>query len=202
MAQKSGNKLAAFLFSIRSYTPVPFVILMLLFSSPTPVSYAVGLFMILLGEAFRYGGVCWAGSETRTTGTVGGAFLVISGPFAYVRNPLYVGNILIYTGFGVLTLALYPWLTVIAFAFFVFQYILIVGEEETYLQKTYKEDYKKYKNHVPRFIPQLKPYRNKSIKQPPFNPKAGLRSESRTLQAIGITLLLVTLKWIFDFKIL
>ena len=90
------------LFQYRSYTPIPFLLIMVFFAQPTRISLIVGLATILAGEGVRLWGVAIAGSETRTTGPVGGTFLVTTGPFAYVRNPLYVGNMLIYLGVGVM----------------------------------------------------------------------------------------------------
>jgi protein-S-isoprenylcysteine O-methyltransferase Ste14 len=186
------QKFAQLVFKNRSYTPIPFLVLMVLFEQAAVWSLIVGFLVCLIGEAFRLWGVSWAGSETRTTGNVGGTYLIISGPFAYVRNPLYVGNILIYLGFGIMSLALFPYLQIIAMLFFIFQYNLIVAEEEQYLKKTYGEQYEKYFAAVPRFFPRLTPYRDISVEQPPFNIKAGLRSERRTHQALlGVSLLLV-----------
>jgi protein-S-isoprenylcysteine O-methyltransferase Ste14 len=200
-APEKENKLAQKLFSLRSYTPIPFVILMLIFANVTLLSFSIGFVLVLIGEAFRFGGVSWAGSETRTTGTVGGAFLVISGPFAFVRNPLYVGNILIYVGMGVISMSLFPYLHIVAFAYFLFQYIMIVSEEEKYLARTYGKAYKDYCKHVPRFFPTFVPYTNKTVKQPSKNIKAGLKSERRSLQAIVIVIILIVLRSSFLPKI-
>lgn len=186
------QKFAQIIFKNRSYTPIPFLILMVFFEQATIWSLIVGLLISLIGEAIRLWGVSWAGSETRTTGNVGGTFLIISGPFAYVRNPLYVGNILIYLGFGIMSLALFPYLQIIALLFFVFQYSLIVSEEEDYLKRTYGEQYKKYFSSVPRFLPRFTPYKDSSVEQPPFDIKAGLKSERRTHQAlIGVSMFLI-----------
>ncbi len=186
------QKLAQVIFKNRSYTPIPFLILMIIFEQATVWSLILGILVSLSGEFLRLWGVSWAGSETRTTGNVGGTYLIISGPFAYVRNPLYIGNMLIYLGLGIMSLALFPYLQIIALIFFIVQYNLIVSEEEEYLRKTYGEGYKKYFSAVPRFFPRLTPYKDSSIEQPPFNIKAGLRSEKRTLQALfGVSLFLV-----------
>lgn len=186
------QKFAQIIFKNRSYTPIPFLILMVFFEQATIWSLIVGFLISLFGEAIRLWGVSWAGSETRTTGNVGGTFLIISGPFAYVRNPLYVGNILIYLGFGIMSLALFPYLQIIALLFFLFQYSLIVSEEEDYLKRTYGEQYKKYSSSVPRFLPRFTPYKDISVEQPPFDIKAGLKSERRTHQAlIGVSLFLI-----------
>lgn len=186
--------LSTLLFKYRSYTPIPFLVLMLIFQESTIWTLIIGFAIALLGELIRFWGVSWAGSETRTTGSVGGTFLIISGPFAYVRNPLYVGNILIYLGLGIMSFALFPYLQIVAILFFLLQYYLIVKEEEGYLREKFREDYKNYCEKVPPFFPKLTPYKNMTILQPPFSAVAGLRSETRSLQAfLGIALLLVIL---------
>ena len=185
---------SSLLFKYRSYTPIPFLILMLIFQQSNIWTLVIGFAISLLGELIRFWGVSWAGSETRTTGSVGGTFLIISGPFAYVRNPLYVGNVLIYLGLGIMSFAWFPYLQIIAILFFLLQYYLIVKEEEGYLKKKFREDYKIYCEKVPPFFPRLTPYKNKSVTQPPFSAAAGFRSETRSLQAVfGITLLLIIL---------
>jgi len=120
------DELKANIFKYRSYTPIPFLILMVIFQEPTLLSIFIGLLLAVGGEFIRFWGVSYAGSETRTTGTVGGTYLVISGPFAYVRNPLYVGNMLMYVGIGIMSMALFPYLQIVALGYFIFQYWLIV----------------------------------------------------------------------------
>jgi protein-S-isoprenylcysteine O-methyltransferase Ste14 len=182
------------IFKYRSYTPIPFLILMFIYQWINVWSFILGFIVALAGEWFRLWGVCYAGSETRTTGSVGGTYLVISGPFAHVRNPLYIGNILIYLGFGIMSFALFPYLQIIALLFFYFQYRFIIKEEEVYLMNTFNDDYKEYIKNVPRFFPKFTAYKNPDIPQPAFNFKAGLKSEKRTLQAfffVTITMLII-----------
>jgi len=192
MERKSG--LTKFLFTNRSYTPIPFIILMLIFQNSNIWSLIGGFLLVVTGELLRLWGVSIAGSETRTTGKVGGTNLIISGPFAYVRNPLYVGNILIYSGVGIMSFAVFPYFQIIGFIYFVFQYYMIVLEEEGYLKKEFGQEYDKYFNNVPRFIPRLTKYKNPELEQPLPNIKEGLESERRTLQAITsvvITILII-----------
>jgi protein-S-isoprenylcysteine O-methyltransferase Ste14 len=189
------SQIAKKFFNYRSYTPIPFLILMLVFENATVTTLITGFIIALFGELIRLWGVSWAGSETRTTGGVGGTYLVISGPFAFVRNPLYVGNILMYTGLGVMSYALFPYLQIIAILFFILQYHLIVKEEESFLEKKFGEAYQKYLKNVPRFIPKLTPYKIDGVEQPVFKLNMGLRSETRTLQAFGSVALLIIIKW-------
>lgn len=189
------NNIATKIFKYRSYTPIPFLILMLIYENATVTSLAVGFAIAFIGELIRLWGVSWAGSETRTTGGVGGSFLVISGPFAHVRNPLYVGNILMYLGLGIMSMSLFPYLQIIAILFFIMQYLFIVKEEEEFLKIKFSSDYKKYLENVPRFGWRLKPYKVESILQPEFILSKGLKSETRTLQAFGTAALLIIIKW-------
>ena len=179
-------------FEYRSYTPIPFLLLMLIFQKVTLMSLFIGLPIALTGEWLRLWGVSYAGSETRTTGGVGGTFLVISGPFAHVRNPLYLGNILIYLGIGIMSMSLFPYLQIIAFIFFYAQYFFIIKEEERYLTGKFKQAYENYRSSVPKLIPSFKKYKNPELDQPVYNLSGGFRSERRTLQAfISITLILI-----------
>ena len=189
------NDIAAKIFKYRSYTPIPFVILMLIFENASITSLIIGFAIAVSGELIRLWGISWAGSETRTTGGVGGTYLVISGPFAHVRNPLYVGNILMYLGLGIMSMALFPYLQIVAILFFIMQYQLIVKEEEGFLVKKFRNDYQKYLANVPRFFPRVTKYKNVSIAQPNHSLSAGLKSETRSLQAFSIVALLIVLKW-------
>ncbi|MBI4810581.1 MAG: isoprenylcysteine carboxylmethyltransferase family protein, partial [Ignavibacteriales bacterium] len=116
------------LFKYRSYTPIPFLLVMVLIAHPTLLSFIVGIGFVLVGEFVRLWGVSYAGSETRTTGAVGATYLITNGPFSYVRNPLYLGNMLMYFGFGIIANS--PVLALTGFVYFLFQYSLIVSLEE------------------------------------------------------------------------
>lgn len=189
------SAIASKIFKYRSYTPIPFLLVMFFFANPNIWSILTGLIIALAGEAIRIWGVSWAGSETRTTGNVGGSFLIISGPFAHARNPLYVGNVLMYTGLGIMSFALFPYLQILGLIFFFFQYKLIVKEEELYLEKTYGKDYENYRQNVPSFFPKLKAYKVDGLKQPEYILSKGLRSERRSLQAFGFVAVTLILLW-------
>jgi len=191
------SKTASSFFKYRSYTPIPFLLLMFFFEDANIWSLIIGFVIALSGEFIRFWGVSWAGSETRTTGSVGGTFLIVSGPFAYVRNPLYVGNILLYFGLGIMSFAIFPYLQIVAIIFFFIQYHFIVKEEERYLEKAYGKDYEEYVKNVPRFFPKLVSYKVDNIEQPPLNWKGGLRSEKRTLQAFSLVTIIILLIWSF-----
>lgn len=181
-----GQDIRRLIFKYRSYTPIPFLVIMILTAQPSPLSLVVGFAVMFLGEMIRFWGVSIAGAETRTTGTVGGTYLITTGPFAYVRNPLYLGNMLLYAGVGVMSMALFPWLLLLALVWFYIQYYLIVTKEEEYLAERFGEEYAAYRQEVRRFLPRFTPYRSPQPAPKSVNPSEGLASERRTLQAIGL----------------
>lgn len=81
--------------------------------------------------------------------------LAMSGPYAYVRNPVYIANI---TGLAALCIlcALY-WMVPIAVAWAVLVYHLSVCFEEMRLAKFHGESYRRYLERVPRWIPRHRP---------------------------------------------
>jgi protein-S-isoprenylcysteine O-methyltransferase Ste14 len=169
---------------------------MVVFASPTFWTMTIGGAFAILGEFLRYWGVAYAGSLTRVTGSVGAPEVIVAGPFAYVRNPLYLGNIFLYLGVGVMSNALFPWLLLVAAFYFVFQYYHIVVLEEEFLRSTFGDSYKDFAKNVPRFLPRLIPYRNEAQGHQRPNWSGALRSEKRTLQAFGLALIVLLLLWL------
>lgn len=183
------------LFRYRSYTPIPFLVAMIWFANPTDATFVSGLVLTLLGESLRFWGVAYAGSLTRVTGGVGAPEVVISGPFAHIRNPLYVGNILMYCGVGVMANALAPWLLLVALVYFIVQYALIVSLEEEFLENEFGTVYLEFKKNVPRFFPRLRSYQHPDQDHQKPNWGEALRSERRTFQAIVLLIVILLLIW-------
>ena len=86
-----------FFFRNRGYIPIPLAIIILTFASIKIELLPIGVILVVTGELLRLNGVRYAGGETRTL-KVGASVLCSSGPFAYLRNPLYLGNVIIYAG--------------------------------------------------------------------------------------------------------
>ncbi len=188
-------KLGQFFFKNRSYTPLPFLVPLFLYGRPTTLTLVAGFVISLLGELIRLWGVSYAGGETRTR-KVGASNLVTQGPFSYVRNPLYFGNILIYFGISVMANSLSPWLQLIGLVYFYIQYYYIVkDEEEPFLKTSFREKYDDYCNSVKRFLPGA-PYDLSKQSKVKFDLKAGYKSEKRTLQAMSSIALMVVLIYI------
>jgi protein-S-isoprenylcysteine O-methyltransferase Ste14 len=82
--------------------------------------------------------------------------LTKTGPYAYTRNPLYLGSMLIAFGFAV---AAHSWWTALALAvLFALIYFPTIRAEEVFLRERFTE-YDEYAKRVPRLIPRLRPAR-------------------------------------------
>ncbi len=183
-----------FFFKYRSYTPIPFLLFALYFAAPTPESFTRGILLMILGELIRIWGVSYAGGATRTR-NVGANRLVTNGPFGYVRNPLYIGNVLMYTGAAIVANFWMPWLLLIVWLFFGVQYYFIIKLEEEKLGEIFGDSYLEYCREVPRILPRLRPAHSSHPVQP--NLKGALRSEKSTFLSFTLILLLFGLKMKF-----
>jgi len=184
------------LFHYRSYTPIPFLIVMVVFARPELRTMLFGGVLAVMGEFLRYWGVAYAGSLTRVTGGVGAPEVIVSGPFAHVRNPLYLGNIFLYVGIGFMSNALFPWLIVVAAFYFVFQYYQIVILEEGFLRQSFGDAYDHFADNVPRFLPRLTPFHDVAQAHQRPDWRGAVRSEKRTLQAFSLVLILLVVIWL------
>lgn len=184
-----------FFFKNRSYTPLFPIAAMLILAKPTWTSFLAGLIIALAGEGFRFWGVLYAGSATRTTGRVGGGRLITDGPYGYVRNPLYVGNFILSFGLVIMSWAWMPWMVFVYVSLFGIQYSLIVDLEEEYLKNRFGTVYEDYRHHVRRWIPRVRPYASPEKSDPKF--LKALHSERNTLQAIVAVCGLLLIRWHF-----
>lgn len=181
-------------FNYRSYTPIPLLLAILIWADPSPASLAGGLAPALLGESLRVWAVRHAGGATRTTGKPGaGAELITHGPFAYVRNPLYLGNFLLSLGLCLMAWAWMPWMLFLFTALFGVQYSLIVSLEEESLRQHFGQIYEKYLQAVPRFIPRLRPYNAQRVSGMPLG--RALKIEKNTLLSFFLVTTAIFLRW-------
>ena len=120
-----------------------------LLSRPRPLTLAVGAAIALPGLALR----AWGTGHLRKNDA-----LATTGPFAYTRNPLYLGSFLIGVGF---TIASGRWFLGVLFAaLFLGIYVPVMRVESATLAKLFGESYQKYVKAVPLFLPRLSPYRD------------------------------------------
>ena len=138
-------------FKNRGWLPVPFLLVPLLVpSSLVARNVIIGAVLMVLGEAWRMWGVATAGTVTRRRSrTV--QKLVSHGPFAWSRNPLYVGNFAIWM--GIITLSGVLWFLPLAVGIFALEYYFIVRYEEGVLESIFSTEYLDYKEQTPRWFP-------------------------------------------------
>jgi protein-S-isoprenylcysteine O-methyltransferase Ste14 len=145
------ERLGAWAFSQRSWTPVPLALILVAVRWKwvhVPWVFALGVVVVLAGLGIRYWGVSHIGTISRTRAERYGP-LMTAGPFALVRNPLYVGNFLIWIGFVISSGLL--WMLPVAWAIFALQYSAIVRFEEAALIRHFGESYEAYAREVPRW---------------------------------------------------
>jgi protein-S-isoprenylcysteine O-methyltransferase Ste14 len=139
------------LFRYRGFIPVPFLLVPLIIPGKQTLNgWLVGAAFIVVGEIIRIVGVAAAGTVTRRRSR-DVQRLVTYGVFSWMRNPLYVGNFLVWIGFviGSGVLSFLP----VAILLFALEYTLIVRYEEGVLESIFGAEYLAYKARTPRWIP-------------------------------------------------
>lgn len=188
-------RLGGWLFVRRSWLPLPLALLLLATPPQNSAFYLVpaGLVLVAVGEGLRLWGVHHIGAISRTRADRLGP-LIDSGPFGYVRNPLYLGNIGLWLGFALC--ARTPWLVPVVGGLLALEYHAIVSWEERLLESRLGERYRTYASRVPRWIPSVTPPQTVApmIDAAPYSWRATLFSERGTLIAIAGGYLLLSLK--------
>jgi len=184
---QSTKTMGRLLFRLRSLTPLPFILVLIYFAHPTFTSTRVGMPLLILGEWLRLWAVGYAGGATRSR-TVGAARgLVTAGPYAHVRNPLYLGNLLL--SVGVCIIANVYWMIAVLLIGYFVQYTPIITSEEAYLRQSHGSAYEAYYTAVPRFLPRIRRYSHPSSHD--FSLSRAFRSEKRTLTAVVCLMTLI-----------
>jgi protein-S-isoprenylcysteine O-methyltransferase Ste14 len=155
-----STKLGEWLFRHRTALPLPIAAAILVLrtgeAAPSVPLVAAGVAVTAAGELIRLWGVHHIGAISRTRSDRLGP-LIATGPFALVRNPLYVGNILIWMGFALS--ARLVWLAPVIVLLLGAVYHAIVRWEEQLLTMRLGEAYSAYSARVPRWLPRLAPSR-------------------------------------------
>jgi len=188
--QTRSARIGAILFRNRSWLPVLFIgVPLLVPGRMSAAAWIVGAIVIAAGEWVRLAGVAAAGTVTRRRSrTV--QRLVTYGIFGWVRNPLYVGNFLIWMGFTIIS-GVY-WFLPIAIVIFAIEYSLIVRYEEGVLESIFGAEYLAYKQSTPRWIPRPP----KPAESGPHDWAEAWRSEVSTfLQYAALTAAFVIKQW-------
>jgi len=162
---------------------------------PTRGSIVRGVPVAFAGEALRCWAVGYSGVTTRSDEVTAPA-LTTAGPYAFVRNPLYVGNFVTALGFtiaftGALPVAQRAALSALGLGTMLAVYAAIVPLEERYLRETFGEAFEDYVRRVPRLIPRLWPSAPRTGR---YDGRVIAAAETRTFVTFGLMLVALAFK--------
>jgi protein-S-isoprenylcysteine O-methyltransferase Ste14 len=150
------TRIGGWLFERRTLLPIPLALPLLLVrvgeALPSRELVATGTLLVALGEIVRLWSVRHIGAISRTRSDRLGP-LVVAGPFALVRNPLYLGNFALWVGFALLARLL--WMVPVVIILLGLEYHAIVRWEERLLESRLGDRYRTYAARVPRWMPTL-----------------------------------------------
>jgi protein-S-isoprenylcysteine O-methyltransferase Ste14 len=119
-------------------------------ADPTPAGLALGLALVVAGEAVRSWGAGHLVKNDRLT---------VTGPYAWVRHPLYLGSLLIGAGFLLMGGGPALWLLPGALLFFFLYYFPYKDRiESARLERLYGPPYARYRAAVPALLPVSGPW--------------------------------------------
>ena len=145
MGSATNSKMSWQRFARRARVPLGFVVaaVFLVFADPKPKTLAWGLVLVLPGLWLRGYAAGYVKKNAELTRT---------GPYAYTRNPLYLGSMGI--AFGVASAAGKLWLGILLAVMFLAIYVPTILSEETFLRATFA-GFDEYARRVPRLLPRL-----------------------------------------------
>lgn len=189
------DEFQAFVFKNRgALLAVPAVVLAA-FGKPSALGVTIGLPLALAGELVRCWAVGYSGVTTRGDRVIAPE-LVTAGPYAYVRNPLYVGNFITALGFAIAFTgkngaAAKVGLMAASLGTMAAVYATIIPHEEQFLRSQFGEAFDEYRAAVPPLVPQAEPMPNAKGE---WKPDVIREAESKTLGFFGAMLAVLALK--------
>ena len=118
--------------------------------------------------------------------------LTISGPYAYTRNPLYLGSLMLAGGFAIAARSW--WIVAVMLLMFAVIYVPVIAGEERYLRQTFP-GYDDYARHVPRMLPRLTPYGSRESAYSSARYRKHREYEASIGCAVVLAVLIVKLLW-------
>lgn len=137
---------------------------------PLPLYLAL-LAIVVAAQIFRTWAAGFVGTTARGRETHA-EVLLTAGPYAHVRNPMYLGNLVITTALAGMSGLWYA--LPVAWAAYTFVYGQVIPYEEDYLQQRFGDAYKTYFQAVPRLVPTRRGY---PVQQGVFQLREGLANE-------------------------
>ena len=124
---------------------------------PSPTAYWIGVALVIAGLAFAiWARVHLGGNWSGTVTVKQGHELIRSGPYGYVRHPIYTGLITAVIGTTVASCTVHA---VIGLAMIVAAFVRKLRTEEEFMRETFPGEYPRYSAEVPALIPFARPRR-------------------------------------------
>jgi protein-S-isoprenylcysteine O-methyltransferase Ste14 len=131
--------------SSRQWFAILFVPLVALLGTTVMPAFIVGTLLVVIGEAIRL----WASGHVKKN-----KMLATDGPYAFVRHPLYVGNILVLLGFSIASML---WWSYVLMVFLLwFYYPPAIAYEDKKLQGIFGEQWENWSRDIHALIPTFK----------------------------------------------
>lgn len=182
-----AEKIGGWVFRRRTWLPLILTVPLLIPAHPpvgSTVCLGLAIALSAIGEIIRLVSVGFAGRVTRTRSGVLSP-LIVAGPYRWVRNPLYIGNMAILSGivaaFGHLELIAPAVLLTFCY------YSLVVRWEEAHLGRVFGPEYAAYQQEAPRWLPRMPRTNRRSLHT--LDLREALHSERGTLGTLTLTLL-------------
>ena len=156
----------------------------------------IASFISVLGQIIRAIAIGTANKHTsgRNTKEQVAEALNTKGIYSTVRHPLYLGNYLMWI--GIVVYVLNPWFVAVVSLLFWLYYERIMFAEERFLERKFGQEYLRWSNTIPAFLPSFRRYEKSPI---PFSMKTILRREYSGVTATIIGFLFVAM--IRDYKL-
>ncbi len=160
------------------------------FNEATPAVIIAGSIVAALAVVLRVSGSAWLGPVTVSHPEMQAGAVVASGPYRFVRNPLYLG---VWFMIAAMALVMPPSGALVSMILLTLFLIRLTLGEESFLSAQLGQPYRDYLQAVPRFFPRLR------SPLPPTGVKPHwLRAILSELTPIGVFIAIAFLSWSYD----
>lgn len=160
----------------------------------TQVVTLAAILLAFAGAALRIWGTAYLGASVVHAGSMKAGGVMASGPYRYLRNPLYLGTWLLSLAVSILMPPSGAIVFLVALGLF---YLRLILGEESYLTQQLGEPYLEYRRRVPRLFPSLRPRVDAAAATPHWI--EGVLAE---VYALGYAFCLTALAWRYDPRLL
>ena len=160
------------------------------FTVASPAVVAIASLLALTAALLRVSGTAYLGASTMLDARMQGDRVVASGPYRFVRNPLYLGTLFMMAAMGFAMPPTGAAFTLVLVGAFLVRLILA---EEAHLTAQMGETYQAYLRAVPRLVPRLRTHVESGEGKPHW-----VRAVLNELAPIGVFIALSCFSWTYN----